>query len=80
MSRVYIVPAQFIDFLRGVVGAEGSRLNLNVKDIHGNTVVGVEEWNAPEFAYLHEQYPEEAAQFVEIEYEPAPIFNPFETT
>lgn len=76
--KVIKVPPQFIDFLRTVEGTDGSRLNLNVQDIHDNTIVGVEEWNSPEFAWLHEQYPDESAMFEEIDYEPKPVYNPFE--
>ena len=77
MTRVFKVPPQFVDFLRTVQGTEGSRLNMDVQDINGNTIVGIEEWNAAELSWLHEQYSAESALFEEIEYEPKPIENPF---
>lgn len=77
MIMIYKVPPQFVDFLRTVVGTEGSRLNMDVQDIDGNTIVGQEEWNSHEFQWLHDQYPTEAALFEMIEYKPKPIENPF---
>lgn len=77
MSRVYIVPAQFIEFMRTLVGANGTRLNLDVIDANGNVVVGEEEWNSPEFAEFHEKYSLELSTFVPTEFEPAPKNDPF---
>lgn len=72
MILVYKVPMQFVEFLRQQVGTEGSRLNLDVQDIDGNTIVGQEEWNSSEFQWLHEQYPAESALFELIPYNPKP--------
>lgn len=77
MIHVYKVPPQFIDFLRTVVGTDGERLNLDVTDIDGNTIVGQEEWECPCFDFLKEMYPDETALFELIEYKPKPVyFNP----
>lgn len=77
MSRVYIVPEQFIAFMRTIVGTNGTRLNLDVKDANGNTVIGEEEWNSEEFASFHEIYSMELATFVPVEFEQPQKNDPF---
>lgn len=75
--KVYKVHPQYIDFLKTVLGTEGSRLNLDVQDIDGNIIVGQEEWNSHEFQWLKNQYPTETKEFILIKYKPKPIENPF---
>ena len=77
MTQVYKVPPQFIEFLRSAEGTDGSKLNMDVVDADGNTVVGQEEWESPSFAWLHEQYPAESALFELIEYNPKPTLRAF---
>lgn len=77
MTKVYKVPAQFIEFLRSVEGVNGERLNMDVQDADGNTIVGQEEWDSDAFAHLHEQYPAESAMFELIDYNPKPIPRAF---
>lgn len=54
-------------------GAEGSYLNP-IQDADGNWVVSDEEWNAAEFQYIKDEYPEITAQFTHIEFK-AKIVN-----
>jgi hypothetical protein len=57
-------------------GLEGTLLNP-VEDADGNWVVSDEEWNSHEFAYLKEQYPDLAALFTQIPYNPKPPLKPY---
>lgn len=77
MSRVYIVPTHYIDFMRTIIGANGTRLNLDVVDANGNTVIGEEEWNSEEFAEFHETYAMELQDFKPVDFVPPQIKDPF---
>lgn len=72
MIQVYIVPPEYIDFLRTVIGTQGTRLNLDVQDIDGNTIIGQEELESPEFADLKIEHADKLNEFILVEYKPEP--------
>lgn len=73
MVQVYQLPIGIdLNIMRALTGAEGSKLNP-IEDVHGNWVISVEEYNAGEFQYLINQYPEVYAAMVLIDYEPMPV-------
>jgi len=65
---MYKVPTDLIspEELRQVQGTDGTSLNP-IQDANDNWVVSVEEWEATEFHYLKEKYPDIAAGFEQIE-------------
>lgn len=70
MTQVWKLPAGInLDVMRSLTGTEGSKLNP-IEDINGNWVISQEEYNAAEFQYLINQYPEVYAAMVLIDYEP----------
>jgi len=71
MSKVYIVPAQYLQMLQNVIGKTGTKLNLSVVDFFGNTVIG-EEWDSEEFSEIRQQI-----ELEYLEFEPKPIIDKF---
>lgn len=62
--------------LKEFKGIEGTLLNP-VEDADGNWVVSDEEWESHEFQYLKSEYPDLAALFTQIPYNPKPPQPPF---
>lgn len=76
MKKVYKVPGKYIDFLRTVIGTQGTRLNLDVQDIDGNTIIGQEEWDSEEFSGLKKEHADKLNEFILIDFKPKEIELP----
>lgn len=73
MIKVWQLPAGIdLAVMRALTGTEGSKLNP-IEDINGNWVISQEEYNAAEFQYLINQYPEVYSAMVQIDYVPIPL-------
>lgn len=62
--------------LKEFKGLEGTLFNP-IEDADGNWVVSDEEWGSHEFQYLKAKYPNIAALFTQIAYNPKPPQKPY---
>lgn len=70
MTEVYLIPAAITaESLRHTVTTEGGSVNP-IQDKDGNWILTQEEWNAPEYQGFKDKYPDLAALFVLIPYNP----------
>lgn len=73
MAQVYKLPSGInLEVMRSLTGTEGSKLNP-IEDANGNWVISIEEYNASEFQWLVNQYPEVYSAMMLIDYAPIPM-------
>ena len=70
MTLVYKIPKEYVEFMKTIVGSEGTRLNMTVEDMDGNTIIGQEEFNSHEFESFKKEYETEITNFELIIYKP----------